>query len=69
MSKQRYNVNESVSNMAGERADEWKSFWVPQLAASAEDSQIEKPVNFFFFETFFSYKLINIFSLKKSFVH
>lgn len=53
MSKQRYNVNESVSNMAGERADEWKSFWVPQLAASAEDSQIEKPVNFFFLKHFF----------------
>jgi len=34
---------ESVSNMAGDRAKEWKSFWVPQLQATAEESQMEKP--------------------------
>ncbi|KAL3123313.1 hypothetical protein niasHT_005403 [Heterodera trifolii] len=34
---------ESVSNMAGNRAKEWRSFWVPELSTSAEPDRIEKP--------------------------
>lgn len=34
----------SVSNMAGKRASEWKSFWVPELSTNAEPDRIEKPV-------------------------
>lgn len=34
---------ESVSNMAGEKAKEWKSFWVPELNPTAEPTKIEKP--------------------------
>uniref|UniRef100_A0A914H8F2 Nitric oxide synthase-interacting protein homolog n=1 Tax=Globodera rostochiensis TaxID=31243 RepID=A0A914H8F2_GLORO len=34
---------ESVSNMAGHRAKEWRSFWVPELSTSAEPDRIEKP--------------------------
>ena len=37
----------SVSNMAGKRASEWKSFWVPELGTSAEPDRIEKPVLIF----------------------
>jgi len=43
-SKSGNNEVESVSNMAGDRAKEWKSFWVPQLQATAEETQLEKPV-------------------------
>lgn len=53
MSKRQYNSTESVSNMAGEKADKWNNFWVPQLSETAEDTKIEKPViiiiYFFFF--------------------
>lgn len=35
---------ESVSNMEGEKASEWKSFWVPVLTTTAEPDRIEKPV-------------------------
>lgn len=34
---------ESVSNMAGNKAKEWKSFWVPELNPTAEATKIEKP--------------------------
>lgn len=48
MSKRQYNSDESVSNMAGQKADKWNNFWVPQLATTAEDSKLEKPVLLFF---------------------
>ena len=35
---------ESVSNMVGAKAKEWRSFWVPGLNPTAEASKIEKPV-------------------------
>lgn len=35
---------ESVSNMTGERAKQWRSFWVPELTTTAEPDRIEKPV-------------------------
>ena len=35
---------DSVSNMAGARASQWKSFWVPELSTNAEPDRIEKPV-------------------------
>ena len=38
----------SVSNMAGKKASEWKSFWVPELGTSAEPDRIEKPVSIIF---------------------
>lgn len=34
---------ESVSNMTGERAKQWRSFWVPELTTTAEPDRIEKP--------------------------
>jgi len=34
---------ESVSNMAGAKANEWRSFWVPELNPTAELTKIEKP--------------------------
>lgn len=34
---------DSVSNMAGARASQWKSFWVPELSTNAEPDRIEKP--------------------------
>lgn len=33
----------SVSNMAGDKAKEWRSFWVPQLATTVSN-KLEKPV-------------------------
>uniref|UniRef100_A0A914NJP0 Nitric oxide synthase-interacting protein homolog n=1 Tax=Meloidogyne incognita TaxID=6306 RepID=A0A914NJP0_MELIC len=36
---------ESISNMEGAKAKEWKSFWVPVLSTTAEPDRIEKPSN------------------------
>lgn len=36
---------DSVSNMAGKKASEWRSFWVPELSTHAEPDRIEKPSN------------------------
>lgn len=36
---------DSVSNMSGKKASEWRSFWVPALSTTAEPDRIEKPVN------------------------
>jgi len=33
----------SVSNMAGEKAKQWNSFWVPELSTTAEATKVEKP--------------------------
>uniref|UniRef100_A0A915CUJ3 Nitric oxide synthase-interacting protein homolog n=1 Tax=Ditylenchus dipsaci TaxID=166011 RepID=A0A915CUJ3_9BILA len=33
----------SVSNMAGEKAKQWNSFWVPELIKTAEPTKVEKP--------------------------
>ncbi|KAI6205018.1 hypothetical protein M3Y94_00744200 [Aphelenchoides besseyi] len=41
--KNKDDSHESLSNMAGEKAKEWKSFWVPQLATSVESERVEKP--------------------------
>jgi len=35
---------ESLSNMDGEKAKQWKSFWVPELSTTAEATKVEKPV-------------------------
>ncbi|CAD5234294.1 unnamed protein product [Bursaphelenchus xylophilus] len=34
---------ESLSNMAGDKAKKWNSFWVPELQSTAEVSKMEKP--------------------------
>jgi nitric oxide synthase-interacting protein len=36
-------TEESVSNMAGDKAKQWNNFWVPELSTTAEKSKIEKP--------------------------
>ncbi|CAD5229512.1 unnamed protein product [Bursaphelenchus okinawaensis] len=33
----------SLSNMADEKAKEWRSFWVPELQSTAEGGKMEKP--------------------------
>jgi hypothetical protein len=37
----------SVSNMAGSKSKEWRSFWVPELNPTAEATKFEKPVCLF----------------------
>ncbi|KAH7728921.1 hypothetical protein AAVH_03294 [Aphelenchoides avenae] len=34
---------DSLSNMAGEKAKQWRSFWVPELSTTAEATKVEKP--------------------------
>jgi nitric oxide synthase-interacting protein len=33
----------SVSNMAGDKAQKWNSFWVPELTTTAEPDKVAKP--------------------------
>ncbi|KAI6192029.1 Nitric oxide synthase-interacting protein-like protein [Aphelenchoides bicaudatus] len=42
-SKKNKPEEESISNMHGDRAKQWKSFWVPELTTTAEADKIEKP--------------------------
>jgi hypothetical protein len=44
-SKKSKDDKEGVSNMSGEKANQWKSFWVPELSTSAEADRAEKPVS------------------------
>lgn len=36
---------ERTANVVSQKAREWKSFWVPQLQATAESGPVEKPVS------------------------
>lgn len=41
--KNKDSEEEGVSNMAGEKAKQWKSFWIPELSTTAEADKVEKP--------------------------
>ncbi|KAI6229945.1 Nitric oxide synthase-interacting protein-like protein [Aphelenchoides fujianensis] len=43
-SKRMKEAEGSLSNMAGEKAQEWKAFWMPEVAPSAAADRVEKPV-------------------------
>jgi nitric oxide synthase-interacting protein len=42
-SKKGKDEEEGVSNMSGDKANKWKSFWVPELSTTAEADRVEKP--------------------------